>query len=626
MTDPVLALALIALLGIAAQWLAWRTQVPAIVFLLLVGFLIGPATGLVAPDDTFGIFLKPMISIAVAVILFEGGLTLNFAEIRETSPAVRRVIIIGAPLTWGLGFLAAHHLAGLSVETSAVISGIMVVTGPTVIMPLLRTARLPRRPASLLRWEAIIVDPIGAIFAVIAYEGAVSLAEGHGLMEVAMRLGGAVVIGTVIALATSRLIAAAFVRGLVPEFLKAPLILAAVIVAFGATNIVLEEAGLLTVTIMGVAFANSRLASLEELRRFKETITIILVSGLFIVLTASITLGDIMQIGARDFLFLGALLLVIRPLVILSTTFGSKLTWKERILCAWIAPRGIVAVAVSGLFAASLVEHGVEDAGRMVPLAFLIVMVTVVLHGFTIRPFSNWLGITRAEPPGLLIVGGSPWATALARKAAELKMPVLIADTNWNHLSPARRDGIPIYYGEILSEAAEHRLDMAQYGALIAATDNDAYNALVCTDLGPEVGRSQIFQLGRTRVQDGDGHAEVERAERHQLHFTVGGRTLFRDGMSYAQLQRKLSEGWVFSRTRLSEEFNYEDFLESRDTDTKVLFLLKANGRLAFSTTAERVKAGPDDIVVSFGPPVKDVVERAEENHSHKPVDTPHGK
>ena len=618
MHDPVLAIALIALLGIAAQWSAWRTQIPAIVFLLLAGFLVGPATGLVTPDETFGSFLRPMISIAVAVILFEGGMTLNFAEIRETSPAVRRLVIIGAPVTWALGFFAAHHLGGLSMETAAVISGIMVVTGPTVIMPLLRTARLPRRTASLLRWEAIVVDPIGALFAVIAYEGVVSLAEGHGLMEIGLRLGGAILIGTVIALAASRLISLAFVRGLVPEFLKAPLILAAVIIAFGATNIVLEEAGLLTVTIMGVAFANSRLASLEELRRFKETITIILVSGLFIVLTASITLGDIMRIGLRDVLFLGALLFVIRPIVVLGTTLGSKLTWRERILCAWVAPRGVVAVAVSGLFAQSLVSHGVADADRMVPLTFLVVLATVILHGFTIRPLSHWLGITRQEPPGLLIVGGSPWSTALARRAMELKMPVLIADTNWNHLSSARRDGIPVYYGEILSEAAEHRLDVSQYGALIAATDNDAYNALVCTDLGPEVGRSQVFQLGRTRIQDGNGNAEIERAERHQLHFTVGGRTLFRDGMSYSQLQSKLSQGWVFTRTRLSEEFSYEDFLASRDPETKVVFLLKSSGRLAFSTREERVNAGQDDVVISFGPPVKDPVERAEDNQSQK--------
>jgi NhaP-type Na+/H+ or K+/H+ antiporter len=570
--------------------------------LLAAGFLVGPVFGQLDPQATFGPLLSPLVSIAVAIVLFEGGLSLNFAEIRETSPTVRRLILFGAPATWGLGFLAAHYLAGFTAPTAAIIAGIMVVTGPTVIMPLLRQVRLPRRPASLLRWEAIVADPIGALFAVIAYEGAVALSEGHALTETALRLGGAVLIGALIAFVLARVIAIVFIRGMAPEFLKAPLLLVAVLVGFVSTNFILDEAGLLTVTIMGIVLANTRIASLEELRRFKETITILLVSGLFIVLTASTTLDDLARIGVRDVLFLAALLFVIRPAVVFSVTLGSQLTWRERLMCAWIAPRGVVAVAVSGLFATSLAEHGFADADRIVPLAFLVVVATVILHGFSIRPLSLALGLTVKEPPGILIVGASPWASALARKLKDIGMPALIADTNWNRLFEARRDGVPVYYGEILSEAAEHRLDLSQYGALIAATDNDAYNALVCTDLGPEIGRSNVFQLGRTRTQ-ASANGDVERAERHQLHFTVGGRTLFREGLEYVQLLKLHGQGWEFTRTRLSEEFTYDDFLASRAPETKVLFLLKADQRLAFSTTADRVKAGPGDTVISYGPP-----------------------
>ena len=598
MSSAVYDIALIGVLGIGAQWLAWRTQWPAIVLLLAAGFLAGPITGALDPQATFGDLLAPLVSIAVAVILFEGGLQLNFQDIRETAPAVRRVILYGAPATWGLGYLAAHYLAGFSPPTAAIIAGIMVVTGPTVIMPLLRQARLPRRPASLLRWEAIVADPIGALFAVIAYEAAVALSEGQAVTEVAVRLGFAVLLGAGIAYALARGLTWLFTRGLTPEFLKAPLLLTAVLLGFAVTNLILDEAGLLTVTLMGVVLANTRLASLEELRRFKEMITVMLVSGLFIVLTASTTMDDIARIGWRDFLFLGALLLLIRPAVILACTWNSKLTIRERLLCAWIAPRGVVAVAVSGLFAQELAEHGFADAERIVPLAFLVVVVTVFLHGFSIRPLSNALRLTSNEPPGLLLVGGSAWTTALAQTVKQLGMPVLLADTNWNRLIAARREGIPVYYGEILSEAAEHRLDLSQYGALIAATDNDAYNALVCTDLGPEMGRSSVFQLGRTRTQ-----AASERAERHQLHFTVGGRTLFREGADYYELARLFREGWEFSKTPLTEQFDYESYLAARDPATKVLFLLKADQRLNFSTTTQRVNAGPGDTVISFGPP-----------------------
>src|SRR5690606_31136582 len=404
-----------------------------------------------------------------------------------------------------------------------------------------------------------------------------------------------------------------FVRNWVPEFLKAPMVLVAVIVGFEATNLMLDEGGLLTVTIMGVMFANTRLASLDELRRQKEMLTVLLVSGLFIVLAASIAIGDVLAIGWRDFLFLAVLLLVIRPLIVLTTTHGGKISLRERLLCAWIAPRGVVAMAVSGLFAQAMTTQGFAGAERMAPLALLVVVSTVILHGFSIRPLSIALKLTADEPPGLLLVGASAWTTALASKMKDAGMPVLVADTNWNRLAAARRAGVPVYYGEILSEAAEHRLDLSRYGALIAASDDDSYNALVCTDLGPEMGRYNVFQLGRARAQDGE-----ERAERHQLHFTVGGRMLFRDGLDYASLEQLIHQGWEFSRTRLSETFDSESFLASRPPESRILFAIKAKGRLSVSTAAERAKLGPGDTIVSFGPPAKDRAAEAAEKHSAK--------
>jgi hypothetical protein len=296
----------------------------------------------------------------------------------------------------------------------------------------------------------------------------------------------------------------------------------------------------------------------------------------------------------------------VRPAVVLTTTLGSALTWHERLLCAWIAPRGVVAVAVSGLFAQALAGAGVVDAQRMVPLAFLVVIATVLLHGFSIRPLARALGITANEPPGLLLVGGNAWTTALAVKLREVGMPVLIADTNWNHLIAARRADVPVYYGEILGEAAEHHLDLSQFGALIAASDNDAYNALVCTDLGPEIGRSHVFQVGRTRTQENGGEGEErERAERHQLHFTVGGRLLFGEGASYAKLLRRIAEGWEFRATKLTGEFGYEAFLASRAEEAELLFALRGGpARLAFfGGDRERFTPGEGDTVVSFGPP-----------------------
>ena len=589
-----LQIGLIGILGIGAQWIAWRWQIPAIVLLMAAGLVAGPLTGLVNPEAVFGDLLRPLIGLAVAIILFEGGLTLNFAEIRETSRAVRRIVIIGAPLSWGLLFLAAHHVAGLSVPAAAVFSGIMVVTGPTVIMPLLRQARLPSRPASFLRWEAILVDPVGALFAVFAYETVLLLNAGHGSAEALLARGAlALAVAFALGIGLGRLLIWAFIRGHVPEYLKAAVLLIAVLVAFEATNHVLEEAGLLTVTVMGVVIGNSNIASFNEIRRFKEIMTVLLVSGIFVILTATVTLDDMARIGLPDLAFLALLLFVVRPLAVLLSTVGTTLTFRERLLCGWIAPRGVVAVAVSGLFAAGLADLGVEDGARLVPLAFLVVFATVILHGFTIQPLARLLGLSKKEPDGVMIVGASAWSTAFARRIREMEIPVMIADANWNRLREAREAGIPTYFGEILAEAAEHKVDFGRYGALIAATDNDAYNSLVCTDFGPEIGRGNVFQIGRAKRGENG---------RNALPATIGGQPLFEAGTGFSELRLRIGEGWGFSRTKLTSEYGIEDFLAARGEDAAILLLLKASGKVVIGTKAAAKQAEPGDTLLGFGP------------------------
>ena len=398
-------LAFIGAAGIAAQWVAWRLRLPAIALLLAAGFLAGPVTGFIEPARDFGAVYKPAIGLAVAIILFEGGLTLNFHEIRETSKAVRRIVIFGGPLTWVGAALAAHFIGGLSWTVSIILGAILVVTGPTVIMPLLRSARLKSRPASLLRWEAIVNDPIGALFAVISFEVFLVIGGGHEadslLLHIALAAGYALVAG----FGFAQLLIWAFTRGSVPEYLKAPVLFAAVLVVFATANLFLEESGLLAVTIMGIRMANSRIASLAELRRFKETVTILLVSGLFVMLTAALEWPVIRSLDWRAAGFVVALLFVIRPAAIFIATIATGLTWQERLLTAWIAPRGIVAVAVASLFGTLLAGFGVEDGQSMVAFTFAVVTATIFLHGFTLSPLARLLGLGKAE-------GG--WAYPLA--------------------------------------------------------------------------------------------------------------------------------------------------------------------------------------------------------------------
>lgn len=586
-----MTIALIGTLGIGAQWLAWRTQVPAIVLLLLAGLVAGPATGLVNPTEDFGDLLKPMVALAVAIILFEGGMTLNFAEIRSTAKAVRRIIFIAAPLTWALGTLAAYYLAGLSLEASLVFSGIMVVTGPTVIMPLLRQAKLPTRTGSVLRWEAIIVDPIGALFAVIAFEAILALSGGHPAMTVALQVAAALLVGVIGGYILTRILAVAFSRGLVPDYLKSPIILVAALVGYAATDLVLAEAGLVTVTVMGIVLANAKLASFTDLRRFKEVMTVLLVSGLFIILTASISLEDILSLGWRDVAYLVALLLIVRPISIMLATIGTELSFRERLLIGWIAPRGVVAVAVSGLFASSLVALGVEDGARLAPLAFLVVLSTVILHGFSIGPVARLLSITSADPDGFLIVGANSFSLALAEKLKSSKLPVLIADRNRSRLSAARQAGFETYFGEILSESAEHHLDLSRFGTLIAATDNDAYNALVCSDFGPELGRARVFELGQ------------EERERDELSVTLGGHRLMKPTLGASQAEQHLRDGWTIQRTGLTETYTMDEMREHRHVDARILFAVSSKGDFVSPALGKQFKPAPGDTVFMFGPP-----------------------
>jgi len=594
MDDIVLKLAVIGAAGIAAQWFAWKLQLPAIVLLLVAGFIAGPATGFLDPAADFGAIYRPMVSIAVAIILFEGGLTLNFKEIRETSTAVRRIIMYAGPLTWIMAAFAAHHIGGLSWPTAIVLGAILVVTGPTVIMPLLRQAQLDARPASLLRWEAIVNDPIGALFAVVAFEVIlvyIGIHEAENLIVLLLAGFAVAIVGGWLA---ARLIVWSFVRGHVPEYLKAPVLLASVVAVYAATNTLLEESGLLTVTVMGMVLANSRIASLTDMRRFKETITTLLVSGVFIILTASLSIDDIRSLDWRAALFVASLLLVIRPIAIMLATIRSGATIQERLLSAWIAPRGVVAVAVSGLFGTLLADIGVEDAGRMVAFTFAVVVTTIVLHGFTLAPLASFLKLKKATKPGILIVGGSRWSTAFALKLKEAEVPVMLADQNWNHLSEARLANIPVYFGEVLSESAHHSIDPKRFTNLIATGDNDAYNALVCTDFGPELGRSHVFQIGR-----------IDEKARQALNFTLGGRSLTKESVSFLELREKLLNGWTFQLTRLTDEFGWDAYEASRPEGALILLWIKPSGMIVFAAASPNTP-GPNDRILSFGLPKDD--------------------
>ncbi|MEQ8344677.1 MAG: sodium:proton antiporter [Sneathiellaceae bacterium] len=598
MEDLVAIAALVLVLGIAAQWLAWRFQFPAIVLLTAAGILAGPVAGLLHPVQDFGTLLSPIVAVAVAIILFEGGINLDLRELRGTAAGVRRLTLVGAPVGWLLGAGAAHWIGGLSWPTAAVFGGILVVTGPTVIAPLLRQAKLDRKPATTLKWEGIVNDPLGGIFAVLAYEVTVVLDHGGigdgGVIEALLHVLLGALLAAALGLAAGLGVALAFRRGLVPEFLKAPMILGTVLACFAASNAYVEETGLVAVTVLGLTIGNARIAAFEELRRLKEVLATVLVSSVFILLTATLNADTLLVLDWRHLLYLGAVLVLVRPATVLLSMLGTGVPWRHRALLAWIAPRGIVAVAISGLFGTKLVEAGHPDGALLVPLCFAVVLSTVLLHGFSLRPLARWLGLASHERPGLLLVGANPLTMRLAEALKAMDVPTVLADSSWQRLRQARHAGLRIYHGEVLSEVTEHHLDLSNIGYVLTATENDAYNALVSTDLGPEIGQTNVFQVGPEEA--GRPSARLE----HEL----GG--LVPDALAggLQDLRERLNHGWSFQKTRLTEKFDAAAYHAARPAEAATLLIVRPDGRLVFPR--EQLKgqnAAAGDTVLAFVPP-----------------------
>ncbi|MCH6551717.1 MAG: cation:proton antiporter, partial [Planctomycetes bacterium] len=378
-----LALAAVIVLGVGAQWLAWRLRIASILLLLLVGFFAGPVSGellgspIVDPDALLGDLLLPFVSLAVALILYEGGLTLRFAELGKDAGVVWRLVTLGAGLTGVLCGLAAWAVLGLSPPLAVLLGAVLVVTGPTVIVPLLNQIRPGGRVGAILRWEGIVIDPVGAMLAVLVFEvivlGDPQGAAGHvveGLLRT-LAVGGGFGIAAGLGLAV-------ILRYFwVPGNLENAVSLMFVVGVYTVAHAVQPESGLLAAVVMGVTLANQRLVDVRHIVEFKENLRVLLISSLFILLAARLEINDLLDIGWGGLLFV-VILIVIRPLAVGLSTLGCGLSWKELAFISVMAPRGIVAAAVASVFALRLAEQGHEEASLLVPLTFLTIIGTVL--------------------------------------------------------------------------------------------------------------------------------------------------------------------------------------------------------------------------------------------------------
>jgi len=568
--------------ALLCQWLAWRLKLPAILFLLLTGILAGPVLHLLDPQEMFGPLLMPLVSLAVALILFEGSLTLHLSEWREIGSVVHRLVTIGALSTWVVIAVATHWLLDFDWMLAILFGSLTLVTGPTVIVPMLRVVRPKASIANILRWEGIAIDPIGALLAVVVYSFIIASSEGNGLEESLLTFGGVIFCGSLFGVFGGWLLGTLIRRQWLPEYLHNLAALAAVLGIFIGSNEVTNESGLLAVTLMGMWLANMKGVDVRHILHFKENLSVLLISGLFILLAARLDLNAMIGLGPLVLILLLVIQFIARPLNVLLSTAGSSLGWRERALLAWIAPRGIVAAAVSAIFAIRLHEAGHQGALLLVPLTFAVIIGTVVLQSATARPLARLLKVAEPAPSGFLIIGANGPARTLGKALQQLGSRVLLTDSSWENIRSARMEGLPTYFGNPASQHADAHLDLVGLGHLLALSPSGEMNTLALMRFRHELGHQRMFGLASGQ--------ESRRTDKHRTSLEHRGNQLGSEALTYAKLASQLSQGSELYSTTLTDGFSWDDYRALHGERATLLFVRDDSGWVHVVTPESTIK------------------------------------
>jgi NhaP-type Na+/H+ or K+/H+ antiporter len=550
-----IGLGVIILFGMMAQWLAWRLHLPSILLLLILGIVAGPVAGWVNTETLFGNLLFPFVSIAVGIILFEGGLSLQFREFRNVGKIIRNLISIGALVTWIIATAAAYYLLDFEFKLALLFGAILIVTGPTVILPMLRQIRPKGSLFSIAKWEGIMIDPVGAIIAVLVFEEIVT--GGFERFSAVSILGliKTVIIGIGIGWLGAQLIIFFLKRYWIPDFLHNSAAIMMVITTFILSNLLQHESGLLTVTLMGILLANQKKVPIKHIVEFKENLRVILISTLFIILASRLRIEDLSHLNTNTFVFLGILIFIARPISVFVSTIGLKLNLKEKLFLSWLAPRGIVAAAVSSIFAIELSATGYSDAERLIPLTFIVIIGTVILYGLSAVPLARLLKLSEPNPQGILIVGAHRWARKLAKILKDLGFRTLLIDSNPNNIEAARGGQLEAVLANVLSEDIIDELNLQGIGKLFAVTPNDEVNALASLHFTEIFGRSEVYQLPYKKKELTDD----QRVSRH-----LRGRCLFDPTITYDKLNEIFNSNAKINVMR----FNKDEDLNAFDSES----------------------------------------------------------
>lgn len=598
-----LYLALVPTMGVLAQWLAWRLNLPGILLLLLFGVVLGQflqpdeyLKDLTGGDDSAGPHLLfPLVSLSVAVIMFEGGLSLKLSELREAGSAAFRLCTGGALITFALAAACARWTLGFDWSICFLLGGILTVTGPTVIGPLLRQVQPSRRISSTLKWEGIVIDPIGAILAVLVFEQLFGHSGHTGAESAALMLAKTIVIGVSLGIAGGALFTLALRRYWIPDNLHGVAALSLGLLLFAVSNLMAHESGLITVTIMGIWLANQKNLDVEHIIEFKEHLRTLLIGCLFIVLGSRVQLSDISGIGWSGLAFVTALILVVRPVSVFVSLIGSNLTLAEKSFVAMLAPRGIVAAAVSSVFALQIESTGepiaIVGSDQLDTVTFFVIVGTVAVYGMAASPIARLLGLAEEKSNGVLIAGADPWVRDLALEFKKADLPVLLVDTNFNKVSAARVQGLDAVCANILNEHVREDLELAGIGMLMAMTQNDEINSLAVREFRHVFGRSSLYQLPFNA-------ANTHR--RRGLTSNLMGRALFTNERTFSNIRELYEAGANFKSTTLSESYGYDDFLENYGDSATLLCIVDEDSSLLVNTVESPLTPEPGQTIIAL--------------------------
>jgi NhaP-type Na+/H+ or K+/H+ antiporter len=598
-----LELAGIIILGIVAQWVAWKLKIPAILPLLLIGLLVGPIAAEYLSEDG-GKWIEPIwngekglfpgdglyyfVSLAISIILFEGGLTLKRSEIKNVGPVITKLITLGSAITFFGAGVMAHYIFDLGWELSFLFSGLIIVTGPTVITPILRNIPLKKDISTVLKWEGILIDPIGALVAVLVFEF-ISVGGGGAFTKTALiEFGKILLFGTTFGFTFAHALAFSINKKLIPHYLLNVVALSAVLLVFVLSEIFAHESGLLAVVVMGMVLGNGNLANLKELLYFKESLSVLLISILFILLSANINIEDLFLLYTwKTVVLFAVVVFIIRPIAVFASTLNSNLKLNEKLFISWVGPRGIVAAGIASLFGSKLIKQGVDGAEYITPLVFMIVLGTVLLNATTARFFAKMVGVFLKKSDAVLFVGASKPVRLIAKFLKNKGKRVILIDSNKSFIQEALDSDIEAFKVDVYDDELANNIELNDVGYLIALTGSDQVNMHALNKFSQNFGEQGAYKLASSKEI-----TEASDSDRESF---------FTPHDDYINLSEAYRENPIINEVNISNQKEYNSLLEVLSKEEKSIPLFVENKQgIYLLSEFEKNKFAKEDITLFY--------------------------